>query len=213
MYRDINQLLSDMHTLQGQLEKHFDETRERFRYSIKDGMVRFSREVQEFQRRFRTGSLRYLLQADLASIITAPVVYAMIVPLLVVDPNFSIYQQICFRAYGLPRVRRRDYLVMDRHRLAYLNTIEILNCGYCSYGNGVIAYAREIISRTKQYWCPIRHAQHVKGAHERYPYCFACGDAGAWQDGLLLVHRQLRNEGVALKVDTVAGAHNDKENP
>jgi len=211
MYRDIDQLLSDMHALQDQLEKHFDEARERFRYTIKDGKVRFSREVQQFQRRFRTGSLRYLLQADLASIITAPVIYVMIVPLVLIDLSFTSFQQICFRAYGVPRVRRRDYLVIDRHRLAYLNTIEKFNCGYCGYGNGVMAYAREIISRTEQYWCPIRHARHINGAHERYPYYFAYGDAGAWQDGLSLVRRQLRNEGVALKI--VTGPGNDKENP
>jgi hypothetical protein len=213
MYSDINQLLRDMQTLQDQLEQHFDEAREGFRCTIEDGKVRFSREVREFQRRFRTGSLRYLLQADLASIITAPVIYVMIVPLLVIDLSFSVFQQICFRAYGVPRVRRRDYLPIDRHRLAYLNVIEKLNCGYCGYGNGVIAYAREIISRTEQYWCPIRHAQHVNGAHERYPYFFTDGDAGAWQDGLSLVRRQLRNEGVVLKVDAAPAAHDDRENP
>lgn len=210
MYRDISQLLRDMHALQGQLEDLFDEARGRFRYSIEDGKVRFSREVQQFQRRFRTSSLRYLLQADLASVVTAPVIYGMIAPLLVIDLSFTCYQHICFRAYGVPRVRRRDYLVNDRHRLAYLNTIEKLNCTYCGYGNGVIAYAREIISQTEQYWCPVRHAKHVKGAHERYPYFFDYGDAGAWRGGIEDMRRQLKNEGADYTGSGDAGAGDDE---
>jgi len=206
MYRDIKQLLGDMQELQGQLEELFDEARVRFRYSIEDGRVRFSREVAEFQRRFRTSLLRYLLQADLFSVITAPVIYAMIAPLLLIDLSFSCYQQICFRAYGVPRVRRSDYLVIDRHRLGYLNAIEKFNCSYCGYGNGVIAYAREIISRTEQYWCPIRHAQHINGAHDRYPYFFDYGDAGGWQGGLKEIRRQLQDEVTVAARHTTTGA-------
>ena len=46
---------------------------------------------------------------------------------------------------------RGQYIVIDRHRLKYLNAIEKLNCVYCGYGNGVIAYARDIAGRTEQY--------------------------------------------------------------
>lgn len=63
-------------------------------------------------------------------------------------------------------------LVNDRHKLAYLNSIEKVNCTYCGYANGVMAYAREIISRTGQRWCPMRHARHVPDAHKRYPQFF-----------------------------------------
>jgi len=184
MNTDITKLLNDMRILQEQLERFFDETRVRFRYTLEDGRVRFSREVRELHHRYRVSSLRYLLDAELLNVVTAPVIYSMIVPLVVMDVSFTVYQHICFRAYGVPRVRRRTYLVNDRHRLAYLNTIEKVNCTYCGYGNGVIAYAREIISRTEQYWCPIRHAHRVHGAHDRYAEFFAYGDAEAYLDGL-----------------------------
>jgi hypothetical protein len=59
-------------------------------------------------------------------------------------------------------------VVIDRHRLGYLNPVQKLNCVFCGYGNGVIAYAREITARTEQYWCPIKHALKVKGSHDRY---------------------------------------------
>ncbi len=205
MYRDIDELLDRISELQNRLEVAFDEARVRFRYSLEGGRVRFTREVRELQRRYRVSSLRYLMEADLASVITAPVIYGMIVPLLVMDASFTLYQHICFRAYGVPRVSRRDYMVNDRHRLAYLNAIEKLNCAYCGYGNGVVAYVREIISRTEQYWCPVRHARHIRGAHERYPRFLAYGDAEHWQSGLEQMRQQLRAEGRSVDHDTAGG--------
>jgi hypothetical protein len=194
MYTDVGKLLEDMRGLQEQLEQFFDEAREKFRYTLEGGRVRFSLEVQQLQRRYRVSSFRYLLDADWRSVATAPVIYSMIVPLVLMDLSFTVYQHICFRAYGVPRVPRRDYLVNDRHRLVYLNTIEKINCTYCGYGNGVIAYTREIISRTEQYWCPIRQAHRVIDAHRRYPQFFAFGDAQGYQQGLKS-RRQLLKEG------------------
>jgi len=184
MYTDISKLLDDMRGIQDQLEQFFEETREKFRYTLEDGRVRVSAEVRRLQRRYRVSSIRYLLQADWRSVVTAPFVYGMFVPLVLVDISFTLYQHICFRAYGVPRVARFDYLVNDRHLLAYLNTIEKINCTYCGYGNGVVAYAREIISRTEQYWCPIHQARRVRDAHWRYAQFFAYGDAKSYQQGL-----------------------------
>lgn len=192
MYKDINELLDDMRDLQEQMETLFDEARERFRYTLEGKRVRFSSEVKDFQRRFRVSSLNYLLTARLTSLLSSPVIYSMVVPLAILDLTFTLYQHICFRAYGVARVRRRDYLVNDRHKLAYLNTIEKVNCTYCGYANGVIAYSREIVARTEQYWCPIRHARRVRGAHARYPRFFDYGDAEAYQAGLDGIRRKLR---------------------
>jgi hypothetical protein len=89
-------------------------------------------------------------------------------------------------------VRRLDYIVHDRHKLAYLNIIEKANCAYCSYGNGVIAYASEIISRTEQYWCPVRHASRILNAHQRYTGFIPYGDAEGYQQGLQGKRDELR---------------------
>lgn len=45
------------------------------------------------------------------------------------------------------------------------------------YTNGLIAYAREILARTEQYWCPIKHAHKVLGTHDRYALFLDYGDA------------------------------------
>ncbi|MGB5472242.1 MAG: hypothetical protein WBQ78_02045 [Gammaproteobacteria bacterium] len=156
--------------------------------------MRFSREMQELHRRYRVSTLRYLPDADLSSVLTAPVIYSMVVPLAIADLSFTLFQHICFRAYGVPRVLRNGYLVIDRHRLLCLNSMKKVNCVYCGYGNGVIAYAREIIARAKQYWCPIRHARRVRGAHERYPSFFDYGDAVSYPSGLAGLRRSLRDD-------------------
>lgn len=67
--------------------------------------------------------------------------------------------------------------MIDRHHLAYLNSIEKLNCVYCGYANGLLAYAREIVARTEQYWCPIKHAHKLLGTHDRYARFVDYGDA------------------------------------
>jgi hypothetical protein len=111
------------------------------------------------------------------TLVTMPLIYGMALPLMILDLSVSLYQLGCFTAWRIQRVRRADYVVIDRHRLGYLNLVQKLNCVFCGYGNGVIAYAREITARTEQYWCPIKHALAVKGSHERYAAFQAYGDA------------------------------------
>jgi hypothetical protein len=72
------------------------------------------------------------------------------------------FQWICFPIHVSRACR---YVVVDRHRLAYLNVIEKANCMCCSYGNGVIAYVSEIAARTEQYWCPIKPSRCVAAPH------------------------------------------------
>ena len=103
---------------------------------------------------------------------------------MLLDVWFTVYQLICFPIYGIPRVPRARYFVIDRHHLAYLNGIEKLNCVYCGYANGLLAYAREIAGRTEQYWCPIKHAARLRAAHSRYHLFVDYGDAEGYHDQL-----------------------------
>jgi hypothetical protein len=84
----------------------------------------------------------------------------------------------------LPKARRRDSIALDRNRLRYLNALEGFNCMYCSYGNGVLAYAVEVAARTEQHWCTIKHARRVQNTHDRYAHFLPYGDAHAYREGL-----------------------------
>lgn len=93
-------------------------------------------------------------------ILGSPFIYAMIFPFFILDFFLEIYHQICFRLYGLPLVNRANYIVIDRHKLSYLEPIDKLNCVYCGYANGLLAYASEISAQTEKYWCGIKHAEY-----------------------------------------------------
>ncbi|MEA1911199.1 MAG: flagellar biosynthetic protein FliR, partial [Spirochaetota bacterium] len=43
-----------------------------------------------------------------------------------------------FPIYKIPKVKRKDYVVMDRYNLFYLDKVEKINCWYCEYFNGVL---------------------------------------------------------------------------
>ena len=121
----------------------------------------------------------------------------MIVPIVIFDLSLTIFQSICFRLYDIDRVNRSDFIVVDRHQLAYLNFMEKLNCVYCGYGVGVINYAREITSRTEQYWCPIRHARKMSDVHPRYDAFLAYGDATAYPVELIDFRAALKEAAAA----------------
>jgi hypothetical protein len=190
----IEELLRRIQELETELESDLEAKRVEFRYRIEDRRVRFEREMRVFQRRLRKGSLRYLLDAPLLVLLTAPVIYAAIVPLVLLDAMVTAYQRVCFPVYGIPRVARGDYFVFDRGLLPYLNWIERMNCAYCSYANGLIAYAREIIGRTEQYWCPIKHARRLAQTHEHYHRFFDYGDGARYRAELEQIRKQLPPE-------------------
>jgi hypothetical protein len=101
----------------------------------------------------------------------------MIVPLVILDLCVSFYQATCFPIYRVAKVRRADYIVFDRQQLQYLNFIEKFHCTYCAYGNGLIAYVGEIVARTEEYFCPIKHARKVLGRQARYARFLDYGEA------------------------------------
>ena len=180
----ISELLDRIQQMELEIELEMKRKRAELQADFEETRVRFEREVLEQQRRFKTGLISYLLTANLMSVLTSPVIYALFVPILLLDLSISVYQHICFRAYGIKRVKRSDYFVFDRAHLAYLNLIEKINCAYCSYGNGVMAYGREVVARTEQYWCPIKHARKIMAAHPYYTGFVDFGDAQSYKDEL-----------------------------
>ncbi|WP_303785763.1 hypothetical protein [Azovibrio restrictus] len=190
MKKHIDELLLRIQTLQEELEEEYRKRRE----ELEQKRAQLAEEFLRTQRRYKMGLFRFLFRSRFLVVLTAPVIYAGWIPFLLMDLFVTLYQHICFPIYRIPRVRRADYVVMDRGELPYLNLVEKFNCFYCSYGNGVAAYAREVAARTEQYWCPIKHARRIRGAHERYPQFFDYGDAEAFRQGIERLRRQYREE-------------------
>jgi hypothetical protein len=179
-----NELISRIKALEEELEREFSKRREEFHFIIEEKRIRFAEEMIAVHKRLKTGVIRYIIEAHPLNVLTAPVIYAGFIPFLLLDLFVTLYQTVCFPVYGIPKVRRADYLVFDREELPYLNIIEKFNCFYGSYGNGLASYVREIGARTEQYWCPIKHARRVRDAHAHYHQFFEFGDAESFAKGL-----------------------------
>lgn len=192
MNSSISELTDKIAKLEKQLLDELDKKQEEFKYHLEGTRVKFEQEILEAHRKLKIGMLRYLFTSTVRNIISSPFIYGMVIPIAIFDITITAYQHICFRLYGIRRVKRSDYIVMDRHQLAYLNGIEKLNCLYCGYGNGVVAYSREVIARTEQYWCPIKHARKVVGSHRRYNKFADYGDAENYQEQLIKLRDELR---------------------
>ncbi|MFH0927941.1 MAG: hypothetical protein V1821_00535 [bacterium] len=92
--------------------------------------------------------------------LSAPFIYAMIVPLVILDVFIELYHRICFPLYGIKLINRAGFIRMDRHKLSYLSPIEKVHCAYCGYANGLLRYACVIAQETEKYWCGIKHKEH-----------------------------------------------------
>jgi len=192
----IDDIIGRIRLLQTELEHELDhllnEKRRLFRYTLEQGRVRFERSMESLQRGYKIGLWTYLRSARPAHVLTAPIIYLIIFPSLALDLTVSVYQHVCFRVYGIPRVSRKDYFIMDHHQLAYLNIIEKFNCIYCGYTNGLIEYVREISARTEQYWCPIKHARRTPDPHYLVRNFVDYGDAEAFKQKLDDLQREVR---------------------
>ena len=177
----FREIRSRMDELEQQLRLELAAKQEEFRYTVEKKKVRFSREVQEAHRALVMRWTAYAYESGVFKILTIPIIWFALVPAVFLDFFVALYQLICFPVYGIPMVRRSDYIVIDRHRLRYLNWVEKCNCIYCGYFNGLMAYLREIAGRTEQYWCPIRHSRLPKSTHSRYDRFVDYGDAEGYR--------------------------------
>jgi len=186
MKTQLDDLLARIRALQEEVEEEYRQQRSVW----ENQRLQLAGELARQQRRYKVGLFRFIRRSNVLTVLTAPVIYIGWIPFLLMDLFVTLYQTICFPVYRIPKVRRSDYLVFDREDLPYLNAIEKFNCFYCSYGNGVAAYTREVAARTEQYWCPIKHARRIRDAHDRYPKFFDHGDAEAFRQGLARLRRQ-----------------------
>lgn len=173
--------LSRIRMLQEEMEEEFRRRREYFRYRFEGGRVVFETEVKRQHRSFRVRLSTFLRRTRPLTVLTVPLIYSLILPLALLDLFVSLYQAICFPAYGIEKVNRADFTRIDRHHLAYLNALQKLNCVYCGYANGLIGYVQEIAGRPEAFWCPIKHAARIGVYHAYYAQFVDYGDAEGFE--------------------------------
>ena len=192
MNPQIQEFLDRIRQLEADIEQEVQRRRQQLQADFDLRKVKFEKEVLAQQQHFKEGLLSYVLTSDWRHLLTMPLIYPVLLPMLLLDVMVTLYQWVCFPLYNMPRVNRSDFFVYDRTHLAYLNVIEKINCAYCSYGNGLMAYAREVVGLTEQYWCPIKHARRVVQAHSYYHGFSDYGDAESYRGQLAHLRLQLQ---------------------
>jgi hypothetical protein len=158
--------------------------------SPRPGVVRQG--VREAHRRLRQSIPAYILEGSFLSLLTAPVIYSLLLPFVILDVWVTLYQSICLPIYRngtcasppVFRNRSSQACVPERDRKGQLHS--------CSYANGLLAYAREVGARTEQYWCPIKHARAVPAPHPRYHVFLDYGDASGYRKELSALRHAMK---------------------
>ena len=174
-------LLDKMKAIENELVDELQKQQAEYSYEITKRRVYFEKNVITRHKKYVKQLFNYIADAKLKHILSVPFIWLCIVPVAFMDISISLYQAICFPIYGIPKVKRQDYIIFDRQYLSYLNIIEKINCAYCSYVNGLFSYFQEIAGRTEQFWCPIKHAKRIKNLHSRYQKFIDYGDAKSYR--------------------------------
>jgi hypothetical protein len=190
----IQQILNQITSLEEELHAAINEQQTSMFYQIKGKRIEFEKSIKQTHRKLKRSFFRWLVTDRPQNLITGPIIYSMIIPMLVTDLFITFYQLTCFPIYGIKKVRRGDYIVFDRQNLHYLNFIEKFHCTYCAYGSGMIAYISEIVARTEQYFCPIKHARKILGTHARYAQFLDFGEAENYEAKVEGYRTSLNNE-------------------
>jgi hypothetical protein len=194
MNNHVQQLLDQMAVLEDELRTALNEQQSSMFFQVKGKRVEFEQSIKEAHLRLKKNFFRWLVTDRPQNLITGPIIYAMIIPLVITDIFITFYQLTCFPIYGIKKVKRGDYIVFDRQNLNYLNFIEKFHCTYCAYGTGMIAYISEIVARTEQYFCPIKHARKILGTHARYARFLGFGEAEDYEKKLNKFRTSLNKE-------------------
>jgi hypothetical protein len=184
MNEKIRQLIDQIRLLEEDLSKAVHEQESKTLFQIKGKRIEFEESIRLTHVRLKSGFFHWLVTYRPQNLITGPIIYSMIFPLLILDLFVSFYQLTCFPIYKISKVKRADYIVFDRQQLGYLNFIEKFHCTYCAYANGLIAYVSEIVARTEEYFCPIKHARKVLASHSRYATFLDYGEADEYEKKL-----------------------------
>ncbi len=178
----IKKILENIDVLHDSLQKEYDRLAKKYGFSISKRRIIFLKKFNDRNRSLRIPTWRYAVPRNIRHFVSIPFIYMMIVPAVILDMFLSIYNTVALPLYHIPKVRRQDHFIFDRQFLAYLNTIQKINCIYCSYVNGLFSYASEIGARTERYWCPIKASHRPKYYHSWYKDFADYGSPEQWSE-------------------------------
>lgn len=182
MKNTIRDILARMEALNQELREEYQRLASKYGFSFEKRRVIFLEEFRQRNKSFKLPSWKYVIPTNIRHFLSIPFIYGMIVPGIILDISITLYQLVAFPLYRIPLVKRSEYFIYERRFLDYLNLIQKINCLYCSYMNGLFAYAVEIGGRTERYWCPIKAAHKPKFSHGWYKDFADYGNPEEWNE-------------------------------
>ena len=110
-------LQAKLHALQEEWAQELHRLREERGYHLEGKKIRVEAATRKLHRVYRQRVLRYLWDARVSAVVTGPLIWGALFPALLLDFYVTLYQFVCFPAYGIPKVRRSDFMPMDRRHL------------------------------------------------------------------------------------------------
>jgi len=123
MSTQIEVLLDKIKDLEDELIDELQKQQQEFSYEIFKRRVYFGENVIIQHKGYAKHLFNYIIDEKLKNILSIPFMWMCIIPVALMDITISLYQEICFPIYGIPKVKRQDYIVFDRQYLNYLNII------------------------------------------------------------------------------------------
>jgi hypothetical protein len=114
MNQRIAQIIERIRQPEAELEAEFARRRMELAFTVKGHVVHFELPVLMRHRKLKASLSRYILGARPLLILTTPIIYSLLLPLVRLDLFVSLYHLVCFPIFGIAGVRRSHYMVMDR---------------------------------------------------------------------------------------------------
>ncbi len=178
----IKDILKKIDALNETLGKEYEKLAKKYGFSFSQKGIIFAEEFRKRNKALRIPAWKYAVPKNILHVVSMPFIYMMIIPAVILDIFITVYQQVAFSLYDIPKVHRDEHIIYDRRLLDYLNVIQKINCLYCSYVNGLFSYSLEISARTERYWCPIKAANKLKFPHNWYDDFADYGNQKEWQE-------------------------------
>lgn len=178
----IKELLAKIDSLNNALQAEQARLAEKYGFSIKQRRIIFVDKIKKQHKKWRIPAWKYVIPHSLRHFLSIPFIYMMIFPAVTLDVFITLYNWTALPLYRIPPVKRNEYIIYDRRFLVYLNIIQKINCLYCSYINGLFAFAGEIGARTERYWCPVKYAKKAKFRHGWYDDFADYGNPKEWNE-------------------------------
>ena len=100
----IRHLMTQIESLEGELNKALQEQQVHLSFKIKGKRVEFEQSIKEAHKKLKIGFFKWLGNRPI-NLITAPIIYGMIIPMALLDFCLWLYQTICFPIYKIKKVK------------------------------------------------------------------------------------------------------------